>query len=135
MAIRGVRGAITVKEDEPSAILRATRELLEQITSENCEMRIEDIASAFFTLTDDLSSVYPALAARQMGWGAVPMICSREIPVPGSLPRVVRVLVQWNTDAPQSAIRHVYLHEAVELRPDLCLIEPTDLSSSEEKQP
>lgn len=135
MAIRGVRGAITVKEDEPGAILRATRELLEQIMWENPAMRIEDIASAFFTLTDDLSSVYPALAARQMGWGAVPMICSREIPVPGSLPRVVRVLVQWNTDALQSAIRHVYLHEAVELRPDLCVIEQTDLSSSEEKQP
>ncbi len=135
MAIRGVRGATTVKEDEPGAILLATRELLEQIVMENSAMQTEDIASAFFTLTEDLASAYPALAARQMGWGAVPMICSREIPVPGSLPRVVRVLVHWNTDTPQSGIRHVYLHEAVELRPDLCPIEQAVLSRSEEKQP
>ena len=135
MATRGIRGATTVKEDKPGTVLLATRELLEQIMMENSGMRIEEIASAFFTLTEDLSSAYPALAARQMGWEAVPMLCSREIPVPGSLPRVVRVLVHWNTDTPQSDIRHVYLHEAAELRPDLCLIEQPILFNSEEKQP
>lgn len=135
MATRGIRGATTVKEDKPGTVLLATRELLEQIMMENPAMRIEEIASAFFTLTEDLSSAYPALAARQMGWEAVPMLCSREIPVPGSLPRVVRVLVHWNTDTPQLDIRHVYLHEAVELRPDLCLIGQPVLFNSEEKQP
>ncbi len=135
MAIRGVRGATTVKEDEPGAILLSTRELLEQMLKENEAMRTEDIASAFFTLTDDLSSAYPALAARQIGWESVPMICSREIPVPGSLPRVIRVLIHWNTSVPQAEIRHVYLHDAVALRPDLSLVRQPALSAIEEKQP
>ncbi len=134
MAIRGVRGATTVPADEPTAILSATRELLEQILKENTALKTEDIASAFFTLTNDLSSVYPALAARQLGWENVPMLCSKEIPVPGSLPRVVRALIHWNTELPQSEIRHVYLHEAVQLRPDLCLVEPAILSGTEEEQ-
>jgi chorismate mutase len=85
----------------------------------NPGLQIEDIASAFFTATDDLVSVHPALAARQMGWEYVPMMCAREIPVPGSLPRCVRVLVQWNTDRGQTAIQHVYLRDAISLRPDL----------------
>jgi chorismate mutase len=77
------------------------------------------VASALFTVTDDLASTFPAQAARQMGWGLVPMMCAREIPVPGSLRRVIRVLVHWNTELPQSAITHVYLREAIKLRPDL----------------
>lgn len=135
MAIRGVRGATTTEEDEPGAILLATRELLEQMMKENAEMRTEDIASAFFTLTEGLTSTYPALAARQIGWGSVPMICSREIPVPDSLPRVVRVLIHWNTDVPQSEVRHVYLRDAVALRPDLGPATQPALSGVEEKQP
>lgn len=119
MPIRGIRGAITVPADEPELILEATRELLETILAENETMRPEDIASAVFTVTDDLASTFPAQAARQMGWNLVPMLCAREIPVPNSLPRVVRVLVHWNTDIPQSQINHVYLREAVKLRPDL----------------
>lgn len=133
MAIRGVRGATTVEEDEPGAILLATRELLKQLMKENAAMRIEDIASALFTVTEDLSSAYPALGARQMGWKDVPMLCSREIPVPASLPRVVRVLIHWNTDLHQSAMRHVYLHDAVMLRPDLS--ERAALSGVQENQP
>ncbi|MGE5072697.1 MAG: chorismate mutase [Anaerolineae bacterium] len=133
MAIRGVRGAITVEEDELGAILSATRELLEQVMKENAAIRIEDIASAFFTLTEDLSTAYPALAARQMGWESIPMICSREIPVPEGLPRVVRVLVHWNTDVPQSEIRHVYLRDAVALRPDLSPTDQSTLSGVEER--
>ena len=134
MAIRGVRGATTVEEDEPATILLATRELLEQIMKENAALRVEDIASVFFTLTEDLSTVYPALGARQIGWESVPMICSREISVPGSLPRVIRVLIHWNTDVPQSEIRHVYLRDAMTLRPDLSPVSSSALSGVEEKQ-
>ena len=119
MPIRGIRGATNVNSDEPELILQATRELLEEILLENEGMQTEDIASAIFTVTDDLVSTFPAQAARQMGWGLVPMLCAREIPVPESLPRVIRVLVHWNTELPQSQIKHVYLREAVKLRPDL----------------
>jgi chorismate mutase len=119
MPIRGIRGAITVNADQPDLILQATRELLEAILEANFEMRPEDVASVLFTVTDDLASTFPAQGAREMGWGLVPMLCAREIPVPGSLPRVIRVLVHWNTELPQSSITHVYLRDAVKLRPDL----------------
>ena len=119
MSIRGIRGATTVTADEPDLILQATRELLEEILAANEGMQPEDVASALFTVTDDLVSTFPAQAARQMGWGLVPMLCAREIPVPGSLLRVIRVLVHWNTELPQNAVTHVYLREAVKLRPDL----------------
>ena len=119
MPIRGIRGAITVSADEPDLILQATRELLEEILEENPGMKLEDIGSAWFSVTEDLVSTFPAQGARQMGWGLVPMLCAREIPVPNSLPRVIRVLVHWNTETPQSGITHVYLREAVKLRPDL----------------
>jgi len=119
MTIRGIRGATTVSADNPDLILQATRELLEGILAENDGMQPEDVASAIFTVTDDLHSTFPAQGARQMGWGLVPMLCAREIPVPGSLPRVIRVLVHWNTQIPQSEVRHVYLRDAVKLRPDL----------------
>ena len=119
MATRGIRGATAVAADEPQAILLATQELLKEIMSQNDGMRAEEIASAIFTLTEDLCSAYPAAAARQMGWDEVPMLCSREISLPGGLPRIIRVLVHWNTDVPQSRIRHVYLHDAAKLRPDL----------------
>ena len=119
MSIRGIRGATTVSADEPELILQATRELLEAILDANQSMIPDDVGSALFTVTDDLASTFPAQAARQMGWGLVPMICAREIPVPGGLPRVIRVLVHWNTEMPQNEITHVYLREAVKLRPDL----------------
>lgn len=119
MPTRGIRGATTVPADDPVLILQATRELLEAILEENLGMRPEDVGSAVFTVTDDLTATFPAQAAREMGWDMVPMLCAREIPVPGSLPRVIRVLVHWNTEVPQSEIKHVYLHDAVKLRPDL----------------
>jgi chorismate mutase len=119
MAIRGIRGATTVSGDEPDLILEATRELLEAILDANESMKPEDVGSALFTVTEDLVSTFPAQAARQMGWGLVPMMCAREIPVPGSLKRVIRVLVHWNTVTPQNEITHVYLRKAVKLRPDL----------------
>ena len=119
MPTRGIRGATTVAADQPDLILQATRELLEVILEENEGMQPEDVASALFTVTDDLASTFPAQAARQMGWELVPMLCAREIPVPNSLPRVIRVLVHWNTKILQSEVKHVYLRDAVKLRPDL----------------
>ena len=119
MTIRGIRGATTVTSDNPDLILQATCELLETILYENDGIQLDDIASAFFTTTEDIASAYPALAARQMGWDQVPMMCAREIPVPGSLPLCIRVLIHWNTDKEQNEIHHVYLRDAVKLRPDL----------------
>ncbi len=119
MVVRGVRGATVVDEDQPEAVLSATRELLQALQQANPEMHLADLASALFTVTEDLSSVYPARAARQLGWNQVPLMCAREIPVPGELPRCIRVLLHWNTNLPQEAIRHVYLGAAACLRPDL----------------
>ncbi|MGD8403376.1 MAG: chorismate mutase [Anaerolineales bacterium] len=119
MPIRGIRGATTVMSDDPDLILEATRELLEAILYENDGIQLDEIASAFFTATEDIASAYPALAARQMGWDHVPMMCAREIPVPGSLSKCIRVLIHWNTDREQNEIHHVYLRNAVQLRPDL----------------
>jgi len=119
MPVRGVRGATVADQDEPEAVLMATREMLQAILAANPDIQTSDLASAFFTVTDDLSSAYPARAARQIGWDLVPLMCAREIPVPGSLSRCIRVLLQWNTDLPQSAIHHIYLRAAVSLRPDL----------------
>ena len=119
MTMRGIRGAITVEADQPDLILAATNELIQAILEANPGIVPEEVASAIFTVTDDLHSTFPAQAARQMGWSLVPMMCAREIPVPGSLPKVIRVLVHWNTELAQDQIKHVYLRDAVKLRPDL----------------
>jgi chorismate mutase len=119
MPARGIRGAITVREDSPEAIREATRELLLAILEANPSLRPADIASVFFTVTEDIRSAYPALAARELGWGEVPLMCAREIPVPGSLPECIRVMIIWNTELSQKEIHHIYLREAVQLRPDL----------------
>ena len=122
MAIRGVRGATQAGANDSDAIWAATRELLEAILAANPLIQVEDIASAFFTVTDDLDANYPAYAARRMGWDHVPMLCACEIPVPGGMARVIRVMLHWNTAQPQSAIRHVFLGETLRLRPDLAAI-------------
>lgn len=119
MSVRGIRGATTASQDQVEAILSATRELLDAIQAANPTLDPADLASVLFTTTDDLSAAFPAKAARQLGWTAVPLMCAREIPVPGSLPHCIRVLLHWNTDLPQSAVRHVYLGEAAALRSDL----------------
>ena len=119
MFVRGIRGATTICEDNADAVRLATRELLLAILEANPSLRPEDIASAFFTVTEDIRAVHPALAAREMGWGDVPLMCAQEIPVPGSLPCCIRVMILWNTDLKQKEIHHVYLHGAVQLRPDL----------------
>lgn len=118
MAVRGIRGATTSQADEAS-ILAATRELLSAILKANPSLQTSDIASAWFTVTSDLQLVHPAKAAREMGWNEVPLMCASEIDVPGSLCNCVRVLIHWNTDLPQSAVKHVYLHDAAKLRPDI----------------
>ncbi|WP_243093848.1 chorismate mutase [Thermus thalpophilus] len=117
--VRGIRGAITVEEDTPEAIHQATRELLLKMLEANGIQRHEELAAIIFTVTEDLTSAFPAEAARQIGMHRVPLLSAREVPVPGSLPRVIRVLALWNTDTPQDRVRHVYLGEAVKLRPDL----------------
>lgn len=119
MTVRGVRGAITAEANQPEAISEATRELLRAILEANPGMNPDDLASVLFTVTEDLSASFPAAAARSLGWDNVPLICAREIPVPGSLPRCIRVLLHWNTDLPQTAIQHVYLGAAADLRPDM----------------
>ncbi len=117
-ACRGVRGAITVDRNEPEAILAATRELLGALVAAN-GIDADDLASAIFTLTPDLDAAFPAGAARQLGWDQVALLDAQEIPVPGSLPRCIRVLLHWNTDRPPAEIVHVYLRGAQALRPDL----------------
>jgi len=119
MTTRGIRGATTIESDTTDRVLFATKELLGAILCANPDLKTADIASAFFTVTDDIVSVHPALGARQMGWDQVPMMCAREIPVEESLPLCIRVLIHWNTDKPQNEINHVYLRDAVKLRPDL----------------
>lgn len=122
---RGVRGATTVTENTRDAILLATRQMLALMIRRN-GMEPADIGSALFTVTKDLDAEFPALAARQLGWLEVPLLCGYEISVSGSLPQCIRVLVHWNTDRPQSDIEHVYIHEAVRLRPDLSKLPPVD---------
>ena len=116
MRCRGLRGATTAEANTPEAILSATRELLARLVERN-EIAPDDIASAFFTVSDDLDAAYPALAARQLGWHEVALLCAREIPVPGGLGRCVRVLLHVNTERGPGEVRHVYLREAVALRP------------------
>jgi chorismate mutase len=113
---RGIRGATTAEANTAAAILSATRELLTLMVESN-EVQVEDITSAFFTLTDDLNAVHPALAARQLGWEDVALLCAREIPVPGAQSQCVRVLLHVNTEKRLEQMRHVYLRDAVHLRP------------------
>ncbi len=119
MPVRGIRGAIDILDDQPNEILSATRDLLQAILRENPSLKAGDVASILFTLTDDLNSAYPAQAAREMGWIEVPLMCGREVPVPGSLPRCIRVLFLWNTNVSQENVRHVYLRGTASLRPDM----------------
>ncbi len=114
---RGVRGATTVSENTPEAILEATRELLTKIIEAN-DLKIEDIASVFFTTTADLNAEYPALGARQIGWHDVALMCGHEMSVPHGLKKCLRVLIHWNTTRRIDEIQHVYIRGAVSLRPD-----------------
>ena len=119
MPVRGIRGATVAEADQPESILAATRELLSSILDANPTLQTSDLVSVIFTVTEDICSVYPAQAARQLGWTNVPMMCMQEIPVPGGLSRCIRVLLHWNTDLTQESIQHIYLGAASSLRPDL----------------
>lgn len=114
---RGVRGATTACCDDSQEILAVTRQLLAFMIRLN-DIAREDVASAIFTTTPDLTAVFPATAARQLGWMKVPLLCGHEIPVPDALPFCVRILLHWNTTKSQDEIHHVYLGKAVCLRPD-----------------
>ena len=118
MSTRGVRGATVAAENNAEAILAATRELLLAIRNANPAMQTKDLASILFTVSDELDAVYPAQAVHQLEWPGIPLICAREIPVPGGLPNCIRVLIHWNTDLPQEKIIHIYQKEAARLRPD-----------------
>lgn len=119
---RGIRGATTVTENTRAEILSATTELLQLIIRQN-DLKSEDIVSAIFSLTADLDAEFPALAARTLGWTEVPLLCAREIPVPGSLGKCIRVLLHVNTTRSQAEMRHVYIRGAVNLRPAFAIQE------------
>lgn len=114
---RGVRGATTVASNTAEDILERTNELLRALVALN-GFAADDIGSAIFTTTTDLTATYPAIAARDLGWTDVPLLCSHEMEVPGALPRVVRVLIHINTTRGPRGLRHVYLNDARSLRPD-----------------
>jgi chorismate mutase len=117
MRLRALRGAITVPDNEADAILAATEELVYEVMERN-GLRVEDMVSCIFTCTDDLDAEFPAVAARRLGLSSVPLLCAREIDVPGSLPRVIRLLLHCYAD-PDTEAHHVYLREAASLRRDL----------------
>ena len=116
MYCRGIRGATTVERNEREEILAATTELLQLLIERN-ELQTEDITSAIFTMTEDLNAEFPALAARALGWTETALMCTREIPVPGSLGKCIRILLHVNTERSASDIQHVYIRNAVNLRP------------------
>ncbi len=116
MYCRGIRGATTVEHNDRDEILAATTEMLQLLIEKN-ELQTEDIVSALFTLTDDLDAEFPALAARYLGWTEIALMCAREIPVPGSLRKCVRVLLHVNTTRTNAEIQHIYIRGAVNLRP------------------
>lgn len=117
--IRGVRGATTVEQNRENDILDAAEILLRTMITEN-SIEPEDVASILISVTDDINAVFPAKALRRLqGWTFVPVMCMREIPVPSSLELCIRIMMHVNTNIPQEQIKHIYLKNAIELRPDL----------------
>src|SRR5215469_1371058 len=115
MYCRAIRGATTVERNESEEILAATKELLHLMVERN-HLSIEDIASAIFTVTEDLDAAFPAAAARAIGWTEVPLLDAREISVPNSLGKCIRIMLHVNTMRSAAEIRHVYIRGAVNLR-------------------
>ena len=118
MTVRAIRGAIQIDADDRDAILEGTAELVAAVMSRN-DLAADDVISVLFTVTPDLTAEFPALAARKTGFHAVPLMCATEIPVPGAMPRVVRLMAHVDTDRPRSEIQHVYLRGAAALRLDI----------------
>jgi len=119
MTVRGIRGAISVSENCSEQILSATRELLTELCRANDLTNYEDVISAIFTTTPDLTAAFPAEAARSLGMNQVPLLCASEIAVPHGMPRVIRILLHVNTPLSQTEVVHVYLRDAKRLRPDV----------------
>ncbi|MFL5825692.1 MAG: chorismate mutase [Thermoleophilaceae bacterium] len=117
MRLTALRGATTVEHNDADAILEATEELVREVMARN-SLDPDQMVSCIFTCTNDLNAEFPAVAARRIGLNQVPLLCAREIDVPGALPRVIRLLLHTYAD-PQSEAQHVYLREAVSLRADL----------------
>ncbi len=118
MAVRAVRGAVQVGGNDRAEVLAGTAELVAAVMARN-ELSPEDVISVIFTATPDLTAEFPALAARQLGFQEVPLLCGAEIDVPGAMPRVVRLMMHIETTKPRSAIQHVYLRGAAALRLDI----------------
>ncbi len=116
--MRAVRGAVQVDVDERDEVLAATRELVTEVVRLN-ELDLEDFISVIFTSTADLVSEFPAVAARELGMGDVPLMCARELEIEGSMPRVIRLMAHVETSRTRAQVRHVYLRGAVALRRDI----------------
>ena len=117
MKLRALRGATTVESNEADAILQGTEELVSALMERN-DLKPENVVSCIFTCTEDLNAEFPAVAARRLGLSGVPLLCARELDVPGSLPRVIRLLVHCYADGRKTP-KHVYLRDAGQLRRDL----------------
>jgi chorismate mutase len=131
MPCRGVRGATTADTNSSDDILKATRQLLALMVRQN-GILAEDVASAIFTTTPDLDAEFPALAARQLGWFDVALMCLHELDVPGSLRYCIRILLHWNTEKPADEVVHVYIKGASHLRPDRTQLPPVDWKELED---
>jgi chorismate mutase len=118
VTVRAIRGAIQVDANDRDAILEGTAELVTAVMTRN-DLTPDDVISVLFTVTPDLTAEFPALAARKLGFHAVPLMCAMEIPVKSAMPRVVRLMAHVDTDRPRSAVQHVYLRGAVGLRQDI----------------
>ncbi len=116
--VRGIRGATTVKANEKPLINEAVRELLSEIEAVN-GLKKEDVAAAIFSSTPDLNAAFPATGARLYGWDMVPLFGTVEMEIATGVPYCIRVLILWNTEIPPAGIKHVYLHQAAELRRDI----------------
>jgi chorismate mutase len=117
MYVRGIRGAITVEQNTSVDILDGAKTLLLALIEKN-HLLVDDVASVFFSVTQDLNAEFPAVAARELGWTSTPLFCMNEIPVPNSLPRCIRVLLHVNSPLAQASMHHIYLRDAKALRPD-----------------
>ena len=118
MAVRAVRGATQLDDDEREQMLQRVSEMVLDVMASN-GLVVDDFISVIFTATEDLVSEFPAYAARQLGFGEVPLLCARELEIAGSMPRVVRMMAHVETDLPRADITHCYLHGAAALRSDL----------------
>lgn len=116
--MRGIRGATTVDANTKEAILSATKDLLSAIIDAN-DVDVDDVASVFFSTTPDLNAEFPALAAREMGWANIALMCAHEMSVPGSLPMCLRILMHVNTPKGPRELKFIYMGGARALRPDL----------------